>query len=209
MTTEDDCSNHVSDVPELEKVNVICTGPGLGTHTETVQALTKLIKANQEPMLLDADALNVVASQPGLLKHIPKGSVLTPHVGEFERLFGKNVNGLERIKKMQEIAVTNRLTLVLKGAHSAIVTPEGQVYFNTTGNSGMATAGSGDVLAGVITGLMAQGLNGADAAIAGVFLHGMAGDLAENKVGKSSLVASNLLSELPKAFNNVTVTSLF
>ena len=209
MATVDDCSDHVSLVPALDKVNVICAGPGLGTHEDTVKALTILIKAMKNPMLLDADALNIIASQPGLLKHVPEGSVLTPHVGEFERLFGKHADGLERIKKMREVAVTNRLVLVLKGAHSAIATPEGKIYFNTSGNSGMATAGSGDVLAGVITGLMAQGLSGKDAAIAGVFLHGMAGDLAKNKVGKMSLVASNLLSELPKAFNNVTVTSLF
>lgn len=209
MATVDDCSDHVSGVPVMDKVNVICAGPGLGTHEDTVKALTILIKATNAPMVLDADALNIIASQPGLLKHVPKGSVLTPHVGEFERLFGEFDNGLDRIKKMCEIAVTNQLVLVLKGAHSAIATPEGEIYFNTSGNSGMATAGSGDVLAGVITGLMAQGLSGANAAIAGVFVHGMAGDLAKNKAGKMSLVASNLLSELPKALSNVTVTSLF
>lgn len=209
MATVDDCEEYVSDVPLMESANVICAGPGLGTHKETAKAMKDLLRASSQPMVLDADALNIIAANPGLMKHVPKGSVLTPHVGEFERIFEKHAHGLGRIETMRKESVTNGLILVLKGAHTAVSSPDGQVYFNTTGNAGMATAGSGDVLAGVITGLMAQGLNGRDAAVAGVFLHGMAGDLAKNKVGKTSLVASNLLSELPEALNNVTITSLF
>ncbi len=209
MATVDVCETHISDIPLMQKADVICVGPGLGTHADTANALKKLLKKAEVPMVIDADALNIIAQKPEWLKRIPEGSVLTPHVGEFERLFGKQSDGLARIKKMLEIVVTNRLVLVLKGAHTAIVDASGQVFFNTTGNSGMATAGSGDVLAGVIAGLMAQGLSGKDAAISGVFLHGMAGDFAENKVGKTSLMASNLLNELHQAFCNVTVTSLF
>lgn len=209
MATVDDRSDHISDVPAMEQINVIGLGPGLGTHKETVGALTRLLHETEKPMVIDADGLNAIAMTPGLLKHVPKGSVLTPHVGEFERLFGTHAHGMDRISKMQEVAVTNQLVLVLKGAHTAIVNEAGQVFFNTTGNAGMATAGSGDVLTGMITGLMAQGLSGEQAAIAGVYLHGLAGDLAANKVGKLSLMASNLLSEIPKALNNVTITSIF
>lgn len=209
MATADVCETHVSDIPLLQNTDVICLGPGLGTADETTDALRELLKRAEMPMVIDADALNIIAKSPSLLKHIPEGSVLTPHVGEFERLFGRQPDGLARIEKMTEIAVTNRLVVVLKGAHTAVSDESGQVFFNTTGNSGMATAGSGDVLAGVIAGLMAQGLNGKDAAISGVFLHGMAGDFAENKVGKMSLMASNLLNELHQAISNVTITSIF
>ena len=209
MATVDDRSDHISEIPMMEQVNVIGVGPGIGTHKNTVRALTRLLQATEKPMVIDADGLNAIAMTPGLLKHVPKGSVLTPHLGEFERLFGKQAHGVERIKKMQQIAVSNQLVLVLKGAHTAIVNETGKVYFNTTGNPGMATAGSGDVLTGIITGLIAQGLSGEQAAIAGVYLHGLAGDLAANKVGKLSLMASNLLSEIPQALNNVTVTSIF
>lgn len=209
MATVDVCETHVSDIPLMQNADVICIGPGLGTDADTAKAIERLLKKAKIPLVIDADALNIIAKKPALLKHIPDGSVLTPHVGEFERLSDKQPDGLARIEKMIEIAVTNQLVLVLKGAHTAVVDEAGQVFFNTTGNSGMATAGSGDVLAGVIAGLMAQGLGGKNAAISGVFLHGMAGDFAENKVGKTSLVASNLLNELHQAFSNVTVTSLF
>ncbi|GAB5526364.1 MAG: bifunctional ADP-dependent NAD(P)H-hydrate dehydratase/NAD(P)H-hydrate epimerase [Roseivirga sp.] len=209
MATADICETHVSDIPLLQNTDVICLGPGLGTADETTDALHELLKKANVPMVIDADALNIIAKTPALLKHIPERSVLTPHVGEFERLFGKQPDGLARIEKMREISVTNRLIVVLKGAHTAVSDESGQVFFNTTGNSGMATAGSGDVLAGVIAGLMAQGLSGKDAAICGVFLHGMAGDFAENKVGKMSLMASNLLNELHRAISNVTITSIF
>lgn len=209
MATTDECETHISDVPVMTNANVVCVGPGLGTHSETVEALEKLLRETEVPMVIDADGLNIIAKKPSLLKHIPEGSVLTPHVGELERMVGKQLDGLARLRKIIEISVANQLVVVLKGAHTAVSDESGKVFFNTTGNSGMATAGSGDVLAGVIAGLMAQGLSGKDAAICGVFLHGMAGDFAENKVGKTSLVASNLLNELHQAFNNVAITSLF
>ncbi|MCE7991289.1 MAG: NAD(P)H-hydrate dehydratase [Roseivirga sp.] len=209
MATVDECETHICDIPVMTNADVICVGPGLGTNKETALALEKLLQETKVPMVIDADALNIIAETPALLEHIPEGSVLTPHVGELERLVGKQPEGLARVRKIIEISVTNRLVVVLKGAHSAVSDESGQVFFNTTGNSGMATAGSGDVLAGVIAGLMAQGLSGKEAAISGVFLHGMAGDLAKNKVGKTSLMASNLLNELHQAFSNVTITSLF
>lgn len=209
MATADVCETHVSDTPLMANANVICVGPGLGVHKQTAEALGELLREAEVPMVIDADALNIIAKTPDLLEHIPKGSVLTPHVGEFERLFGKQAEGLARINKMAEIAVTNQLVVVLKGAHTAVADESGKVFFNTTGNAGMATAGSGDALAGIITGLMAQGLSGKNAALSGIFLHGMAGDIAENKVGKLPLMASNLLNELHQAFSNVTITSIF
>lgn len=209
MVTVDDCETHVSKIPLMENANVVCVGPGLGTHEQTARALEELLTVVKVPMVIDADALNIIAQKPELLKNIPEGSVLTPHIGEFDRMFGKQAHGLLRIEKIIEIAVTNRLVVVLKGAHTAVIGALGQVFFNTTGNAGMATAGSGDVLAGIIAGLMAQGMSGKEAALSGVFVHGMAGDIAENKVGKTSLMASSLLNDLPKAFNNVTIASLF
>ena len=208
MATVDTEKDYISEVPEMPQLHTICVGPGLGTTTITRQALESLIQRTEQPMVLDADALNIVA-KANLLGQLPKGSVLTPHVGEFDRLFGESENGLERIGKLREAAVTFGLIVVLKGAHTAVGDTEGRVYFNTTGNAGMATAGSGDVLAGLITGLLAQGLSPKDAATAGVFLHGLAGDLAEKKCGKMSLMASNLLNELPQAINNVSVKSIF
>lgn len=209
MAIADVCYSHISVVSDISNVDVLCVGPGLGTHADTVAALRQLLQKAEVPMVIDADALNIIAAAPALIEYIPKGSVLTPHVGEFERLFGKCPDGFARIEKMIEFSVMNQLVVVLKGAHTAVSDEAGNVFFNTTGNSGMATAGSGDVLAGVVAGLIAQGMSGRDAALSGVFLHGMAGDLAEKKVGKMSLMASNLLDELHQAFNNVTVTSLF
>ncbi len=128
MATADVCETHVSDIPLLQNTDVVCLGPGLGMADETTDALQELLKKTRVPMVIDADALNIIAKSPTLLKHIPEGSVLTPHVGEFERLFGKQPDGLARIEKMTEIAVTNRLVVVLKGAHTAVSDESGQVF---------------------------------------------------------------------------------
>lgn len=204
MVTVDVFSNEISSGQIRESTDVICIGPGIGTSKPTVDWFKALLKGVDKPMVLDADALNILALHPELMESVPEKSILTPHVGEFNRLFGVSKCGLERIEKLKSVATDRNWIIVLKGAHSTIGLPNGKVVFNTTGNAGMATAGSGDVLAGIITGLLAQGMTGEDAALTGVFLHGYAGDLAEKRVGKVSLMASDLLNELPKAIINVS-----
>lgn len=203
MVTVDDRDNIISTGEIFEDTDAVCIGPGLGTDSPTVQWMTSIMKEYSKPMVLDADALNILAAHPELMDDVPEGSILTPHVGEFNRLFGSCSNGLERIEKMRSVAFNRNWVVVLKGAHTAVALPNGKVVFNTTGNSGMATAGSGDVLSGIITGLMSQGLGSEEAAMTGVYLHGMAGDLAEKSVGKMSLMASDLLHRLPESIINV------
>lgn len=207
MVTVDEHETEISSGKILENTDLVCVGPGLGTSEPTVDWFKKLLKGNDKPMVLDADAMNILALHPELMENVPEKSVLTPHVGEFTRLFGRSKDGLVRIEKLKEVASSRKWVIVLKGANSAIGLPNGDVVFNTTGNVGMATAGSGDVLAGIITGLLAQGMTSEDAALAGVFLHGSAGDLAEKKVGKMSLMASDLLNELPGAIINASQMS--
>lgn len=203
MVTVDEGINYIKSGNVLSNTDVVCIGPGIGTESTTARWLDNILENTALPMVLDADALNVIAQDPRLMNLIPPGSVLTPHMGEFHRLFGECESGLERIEKMRSVALERKLVILLKGAHSTIALPDGRVVFNSTGNAGMATAGSGDVLSGIITGLLAQRADSGDAAMAGVYLHGLAGDLAEKKVGKMSLMASDLLNELPEAINNV------
>ncbi len=206
MVTVDESKELISSGTVYETTNAVCIGPGIGTKKDTVSWLCNLLETVDVPMVLDADALNIISENKFLMDFIPEHSVLTPHVGEFHRLFGLCKNGKERIERMRSVAFDKKLVIILKGANSAVALPDGRVAFNSTGNVGMATGGSGDVLSGIITGLMAQGMNGQSAAIAGVFLHGMAGDLAEKKVGKMSLMASDLLFELPNAISNALET---
>lgn len=203
MLTVDGQSELISDGVILRDTNAFCVGPGIGRAALTTKWLEGFLRSVEVPLVLDADALNIIANDQSLLDLLPKYSILTPHVGEFHRLFGHCKDGLERIELMKSVALTKNLVIVLKGAHTAIALPNGEVIFNSTGNVGMATGGSGDVLSGVIAGLLAQGLTSEAAAMAGVFLHGMAGDLAEKNLGKMSLMASDLLVELPKAIINV------
>ncbi|KXK24611.1 MAG: carbohydrate kinase [Bacteroidetes bacterium OLB12] len=154
-------------------------------------------------MVLDADALNLLATNAELLNKIPEGSILTPHPGEFMRLVGAWSNDFDKLKKQIALAGTTKSVVVLKGAHSSIALPDGSVYFNSTGNPGMATGGSGDVLTGIITALLAQGYPAAQAAILGVYVHGLAGDLAAREIGETGLIAGDLISYLPYAFKKL------
>ncbi|MCZ2101099.1 MAG: NAD(P)H-hydrate dehydratase [Chitinophagales bacterium] len=178
-------------------------GPGLGTHDKTVASVKTLLKSVEKPMVIDADGLNILAMNPELLLDLPAGSILTPHFKEFQRLFGAVDTEVEMISRAIEIAKKYQWILVLKGAYSRIITPEGEQYINSTGNPGMATAGSGDVLTGVITGLMAQGLKPNHAAILGVYLHGLAGNLALKQQSVESLIAGDIVRTLGAAFNRI------
>ncbi len=193
--------DYLEEVPgSLRDFDAIGFGPGIGTSESTQKAVRKLLEECEKPMVIDADGLNIMAKNPELLEVIPAKSILTPHPKVFERLAGTFENDFDRLRKMQIFAERRNCYVVLKGAHTAIASPEGDVYFNSTGNPGMATGGSGDVLTGVITAILAQGYHPKYAAILGVYLHGLAGDLAKEEVGEVSLIASDITDFLPGAW---------
>lgn len=185
---------------DLSKYEVVGMGPGLGTASETKMMLREVLDTFRSPVVLDADALNILASQKDLLTLIPAGSILTPHPKEFERLFGETGNDFERMLLVMQKAKELNCLIVLKGHHTFIATPDGKGFFNSTGNSGMATAASGDVLTGVLTGLLAQGYSGVEAAILGVYLHGLAGDMAAAESSQEALIAGDIILKLGAAF---------
>ena len=187
----------VSDVTNYTSVGV---GPGIGTESDTVKGLTTLLNDFRNPMVIDADALNILSENKELIKNIPVNSILTPHPKEFERLVGKWTNDYERLQKQIQFSVNNSVFVVLKGAHTSVTCPDGTCYFNTTGNPGMATAGSGDVLTGIILSLLGQGYESKFAALIGVFLQGTAGDIASEKIGEETLIASDIIENLGYAF---------
>jgi ADP-dependent NAD(P)H-hydrate dehydratase / NAD(P)H-hydrate epimerase len=204
MVSADTNAQFFSAVPDTGKYSAIGLGPGLGQHPATVEAVRKLLGVYRKPMVVDADALNILSAHPDLLELVPPQSVLTPHPKEFERLAGKWKNDFERLEKLRGLASKLQVIIVLKGAYSSICLPTGKVYFNPTGNPGMATGGTGDVLTGVIAGLLAQSYAPEDAAMLGVYLHGLSGDLASVEKGVHSLIASDVIEYLPSAYKKVT-----
>ncbi len=203
MISFDDNETHFSWLPDLSPYNAIAIGPGLGTHHDTANALKLLIQESQVPMVFDADALNILADNKTWLSFLPAGSILTPHPKEFERLAGKFDDSYERLQLQIDFSIRYKSYVVCKGAHTSITTPQGQCWFNTTGNPGMATGGSGDVLTGLILGLLAQQYKPFEAALLGVFLHGLSGDIAADEMGMEALIASDLINCIPKAFTKL------
>ena len=181
--------------------SAMAIGPGLGTEETTAIAMISQIRRTQAPIVVDADGLNILASHRAWLQQLPKGTILTPHPLEFERLAGcRYADSYERMQKAVEMAKQLQIYIIIKGHYSALCMPDGTVAFNSTGNAGMATAGSGDVLTGIITALLARGYNQKDACLIGMYLHGLAGDLAAEKLGMESLMAGDIIDCLPKAF---------
>ena len=154
-------------------------------------------------MVLDADALNIISNNKDLLNHVPPGSILTPHLKEFERLFGKSNSCFDRLALLKASAKKYSVTIILKGAHSAIAMNDGTVYFNCSGNPGMATAGAGDVLTGILTAFLAQGYDTNTAAIIATYIHGLAGDFAYEGESYESMIASDIIDNLGKAFHTL------
>ncbi|MCB9080866.1 MAG: NAD(P)H-hydrate dehydratase [Lewinellaceae bacterium] len=191
-----------SEIPDLERFQAIGAGPGLGQKPSTAAALLTLLESYHGPLVLDADALNIIAANEWATK-IPPGAILTPHPKEFARLFGPSTDNFARLAHQQELSRLHGIYIVLKGAYTCTTTPGGETYFNSTGNPGMATAGSGDVLTGIITGLLAQGYPAEQAAVLGVYLHGLAGDLAEAALDQEALLASDLITYLGGAFQQL------
>jgi hydroxyethylthiazole kinase-like uncharacterized protein yjeF len=188
---------------DLSKYESIGIGPGIGTASETKMMLRDILDSYRNPVILDADALNIIAAQKDLLQLIPAGSILTPHPKEFERLFGESSNDFDRVLLALQKAKELNCIIVLKGHHSFIVTGDGKGFFNSTGNAGMATAGSGDVLSGILTGLLAQGYSSKEAAILGVYIHGLAGDKALIGSSEEALIAGDMILSLGAAFSEM------
>lgn len=178
-------------------------GPGLGTAKETESALVKFLQNTVLPVVLDADALNLISNNLSYVESLPKRSVLTPHHKEFERLVGESANSYGSLEKQINFSSRYGQIVVLKGAHTRIALPDGSILFNSTGNPGLATAGSGDVLTGIIAGLISQGLSSDDSAVLGVYLHGLAGDLAKEEKGEQSIIASDIIENLGKAMGKL------
>lgn len=190
----------------LRNQDVFALGPGLGRHPATQKLIRRLIAHSPLPLVIDADAVNALTGHADVLKKCRHVPVLTPHPGEFVRAFGgpKPESDAARKKRVAEIARKCRCVLVLKGYRTVAADPSGRTHINSTGNSGMATGGSGDVLTGIIAALEGQGLRPWDAARFGVYLHGLAGDLAAKKIGEISLAAGDLIEFLPRAVRLVT-----
>ena len=193
----------ITEYPQLSPYNAIGIGPGIGTNPNTRDILRDLLLEHKAPMVVDADALNLIAEDASWLHHLPAHSIITPHPKEFDRLAGESSTPYDRHLKQLEMAQKHNIYIVLKGAHTAVATPEGICCFNSTGNAGMATAGSGDVLTGIITSLLAQGYTSQEAAILGVWVHGRAGDIYADAQSQQSLTASDIINNLGQAFKEL------
>lgn len=190
----------IKEIKNLQDFDVVGIGPGIGKHASHKQLLQTVFKNSKKPVVIDADGLNSLSAYKSLYKSIPANSIITPHPKEFERLFGKTNNDFERMNLAIAKAKELNIFIVLKGHHTLIATPDGKGYFNSTGNAGMATAGSGDVLTGIITSLLAQHYSPLNSCILGVYLHGLAGDFAAKKLSKEAMIAGDIIDFLGEGF---------
>ena len=200
IDVDQNCFSQSFDTSEFDAMAI---GPGIGTSSYTVQAFIEQVSMTKCPMVIDADALNILGSHRGWITQLPRRCILTPHKKELFGLISTTRNSYEELERTRELAARQQIYIVIKGAYSAIVTPEGNVYFNSTGNPGMATAGAGDVLTGVLVSLLAQGYVPEVAARLGVYLHGLAGDLAVENLSYEGLISSDLVEYLPKSFKTL------
>jgi len=187
-----------------DKVDMVVMGPGLSLQEETVSLIQAMAAEVKKPLLIDGDGLTAVAQKPEILRHRKAPTILTPHTGEMARLTGQSADRINagKIEILQETAKKLKAIIVLKGAHSLVGTSDGHVYINLSGNAGMATAGSGDVLTGCIAAMYGMGLSAAEATRKGAFLHGYAGDLAAAKKGTDGITAQDIMDFLPMALKN-------
>ncbi len=204
MVSVDRSDYLISEFPDLNTFTAIGVGPGIGQKPNTQKALENLLQSIKgQSLVLDADALNILSEHKDLFNVLPANAILTPHPGEFDRLTGSSNDGYHRLQKAIALAQQYKIVVVLKGAHTTIVTPEGQCYFNSTGNPGMATAGSGDVLTGIILSLLAQGYEAPEAARLGVYVHGLAGDLVLTQMAYEGVTAGGIVEALGSAFKQL------
>lgn len=196
----DDDENINTYIDKLASYSAIGVGPGMGRDDASAVLLKRIIQDAEVPLVLDADALNVLGTNPTWIAFLPSKTILTPHPKEFERLFGKTSNSFERLALQRSMSVKYGIVIILKGAYTSVTMPNGVCFFNSTGNPGMATAGSGDVLTGMVLSLLAQGYAPEEAAVMGVYLHGIAGDSAALKSGYESLIAGDIVDNIGNAF---------
>jgi NAD(P)H-hydrate epimerase len=200
MGSEDESFEFISECPELTNYQALAFGPGTGTHHDTQQVLKKILNYYAGKLVIDADGLNILSENKTWLSFLPPSTILTPHPKEFERLTEKFTDDFDRLKQLKIFSIKNNCIVILKGAHSAIAMPDGNIFFNSTGNPGMAKGGSGDALTGIILGLLARGYNAPQAALIGAYVHGLAGDLCANEMSMESILASDIIEKLPLAF---------
>ena len=191
---------------DLDAYQALAIGPGIGQEEETALATIDQLRDCYLPVVLDADALNIFSTHRNHLNHLPKNAILTPHMKELERIVGRCSNSFERLSKAKELAAYLQCYIVLKGAWSVVITPAGKCWFNPTGNPGMATSGSGDVLTGVLLALLAQGYGPEEACRLGTYVHGLAGDVAAHRMGEISMTAGDIVLALPEAWRLLTET---
>jgi len=203
MCETDTNETHISGRINTANYNAVAVGCGIGKELDTVKALKLLIQETTVNTVFDADALNIISENKTWLPFMRGGSIITPHPKEFERLFGKSENSFQRLQLQREMAMKYSFCILLKGAYTSIALPDGTVYFNSTGNPGMATGGSGDVLTGIICGLLAQGYKPHEASVLGVYLHGIAGDSASEKLSEQGMIAGDIIECLGEAWKAV------
>ncbi|MEI6274388.1 MAG: NAD(P)H-hydrate dehydratase [Prolixibacteraceae bacterium] len=207
MTSLDHGNDYITALPELSNYSAVAAGPGIGTNVETQEVVRQLVEQIHVPLILDADALNILALHPDWLKKLASDTILTPHPVEFDRLSGIVMKTEEeRFTMAGEFSRSYRVILILKGAYTRIFFPDGTVSFNSTGNPGMATAGSGDVLTGILLGLLCQGYPAQEAAVLGVYLHGLSADLRVKMTSEESLISSEIADYLGDAFSALKCT---
>lgn len=200
MCETNENETHISERIKTTNYNAVAVGCGIGTHADTARMLKVLIQETTVNTVFDADAINILSENKTWLPFLRGGSILTPHPKEFERLFGKTENSFERLQLQREMAKKHSIYIVLKGAHTSVAFPDGTVFFNSTGNPGMATGGSGDVLTGIICGLLAQGYKPHEACVLGIYLHGLAGDIAAEKFSEQGMIAGDIIDCLGEAW---------
>ncbi len=190
------------DIETLEwtKYTTIGIGPGIGTKKEGAMLLQNVLSHFNNAIVIDADALNILSANQELLGELPPGSILSPHPKEFERLFGKTANQPEKIQVARSYAQKFFIYIIIKGHYSVLACPDGEIYFNSTGNPGMATGGSGDVLTGILTGLLAQGYSSKETCLMAMFLHGLAADIAVRTISQEAMIAGDIIGNLGRAF---------
>jgi hydroxyethylthiazole kinase-like uncharacterized protein yjeF len=206
MVMTDFSEDKITQFPQVEKFDTIVIGPGLGTDSKTFQAFEEFLSETDltnKKLIIDADGLNLLGNHPELIEKLPPETILTPHDKELERMMGPWETSFKKIEKLQNWTQEKKIIIVSKGFFTQTFLSNGEAYFNSTGNPGMATAGSGDVLAGIIAGLYAKQYSASEAAIFGVFLHGHSGDLAAQQLGEESIMASDLVNYLPLAFKSL------
>lgn len=199
MTETDPNEVMLTKIDPTTKMDVVAIGMGLGTSDETTKAFGAFLKSYKGSLVIDADGINILAKSKGLIKYIPKDAILTPHPGELRRLLGEWKDDFDKLEKVKAFSQAHSCILIIKGAHT-IVFYEGQGFINNTGNPGMATAGSGDCLSGIVAGLLGQGYVPIQAAIFGVYLHGLSGDIATSTMGFEATTASDLIANIGNAF---------